>query len=226
MSNREKELLEENTRLKEAQSHLIEERDHLKEQIEEFERLNGSQQATIKALQERVKGYIRRIYGRKSERIDVTQMVFDDIILTAEKCLKPNEQALYPDIVEEKVREHIRRKHPGRKPLPSELERVEHYLDIPEKDKKTADGNDRPLIGLDITEKLDYRPAVFVVNRYIRPKYGANDYIEGVGVKQHPPVEGPIDKCLAPSLGFWPILSLRNMNITRRYIARSLSLKD
>ena len=52
------------------------------------------------------------------------------------------------------------------------------------------------LIGLDITEKLDYRPAVFVVNRYIRPKYGADDDIEGVGVKQHPPVEGPIDKCL------------------------------
>ena len=197
MSNRETELLEENTRLKEAQSHLIEERDHLKEQIEEFARLNGSQQATIKALQERVKGYIRRIYGRKSEKIDVTQMVFDDVILAAEKCLNPQEPAPHPDIVEEKVREHIRRKHPGRKPLPPELERVEHYLDIPEKDKKTAEGNDRPLIGLDITEKLDYRPAVFVVNRYIRPKYGANDDIEGVGVKQHPPVEGPIDKGMA-----------------------------
>ena len=78
--------LEENTRLKEErsilikeQSHLIEERDHLKEQNEEFARLAGSQQATIKALQERVKGYIRRIYGRKSEKIDVTQMVFDDV---------------------------------------------------------------------------------------------------------------------------------------------------
>src|SRR5208283_2333269 len=98
MSDREATLLEENTRLKEkqsllikVQSHLIEERDHLKEQNEEFARLAGSQQATIRALQERVKGYIRRIYGRKSEKIDVTQMVFDDINLTAEKCLKPNE---------------------------------------------------------------------------------------------------------------------------------------
>jgi transposase len=204
MSDREAALLEENTRLKEKQSllikeqsHLIEERDHLKEQIEEFERLNGSQQATIKALQERIKGYIRRIYGRKSERIDVTQMVFDDIILAAEKCLNPNEPAPHPDIVEEKVQEHIRRKHPGRKALPPELERIEHYLDIPEKDKKTADGKDRPIIGIDISEKLDYRPAVLVVHRYIRPKYGANDDIEGIGVKQHPPVEGPIDKCLA-----------------------------
>jgi len=196
MSNREAALLEENTHLKEERSHLIEERAHLKEQIDEFVRINGSQQATIKALQERVKGYIRRIYGRKSEKIDVTQMVFDDIILAAEKCLNPQEPAPHPDIVEEKVREHIRRKHPGRRPLPPELERVEHYLDIPEEDKKTAEGKDRPIIGIDISEKLDYRPAVFVVNRYIRPKYGADDDIEGAGVKQHPPVQGPIDKCL------------------------------
>lgn len=204
MSNWETALLEENTRLKEEQSHLRKERDQFeeqlnnsKQQIEEFVRLNEGQQATIKALQERVKGLIRRIYGKRSERIDVTQMVFDDIILACEKCLKPKEPAPHPELVEEKVREHIRRKHPGRKPLPPELERVEHYLDIDEKDKKTAEGKDRPIIGIDITEKLDYRPAVFVVNRYIRPKYGADDDIEGKGVKQHPPVDGPIDKCLA-----------------------------
>jgi transposase len=35
--------------------------------------------------------------------------------------------------------------------------------------------------------------------RFIRPKYGADDDIEGPGVKQHPPVEGPIDKCRAES---------------------------
>src|ERR1700677_3328881 len=117
MSSREAALLEENARLKEKQSLLIkeqtdlmEERDHLKEQNEEFARLNDSQQATIKALQERVKGYIRRIYGRKSEKIDVTQMVFDDVILAAEKCLNPQEPPPHPDIVEEKVREHLRRK--------------------------------------------------------------------------------------------------------------------
>ena len=204
MSNREKALLEENTRLKEERSRFIKEairwQDdclHLKEQNEEFARQHTRQQATIKALQERIKGYIRRIYGRKSEKIDVTQMVFDDIILAAERCLNPQEPAPHPDIVEEKVREHIRRKHPGRRPLPAELERVEHYLDIPEEEKYTADGKERPLIGVDISEKLDYRPCVFVVNRYIRPKYGADDDIEGSGVKQHPPVDGPIDKCLA-----------------------------
>ncbi len=190
MSDQETALLEENARLKE-------ERTHLKEQITEFEQSHVRQQATIKALQQRVKEYIRRIYGRKSEKIDVSQMVFDDIILAAEKCLSPEEPAPHPDIVEEKVREHIRRKHPGRKPLPPELPRIDHHLDIPEEEKYTADGKERPLIGVDITEKLDYQPSSLVVHRYFRPKYGADDDIEGSGVKQAPPPEGPIDKCLA-----------------------------
>ena len=190
MSDRETALLDEIAVLKK-------ERNNLREQVEEFERVNAGQKRTIAALQARVKYYIRRIYGKKSEKIDVTQMTFDDVILAAERCLNPQEPAPHPDIVEEKVREHIRRKHPGRNPLPPELPRVEHYLDIPEKDKYTADGKERPLIGIDISEKLDYRPASLVVNRYIRPKYGADDDIEGSGVRQHPPVEGPIDKCLA-----------------------------
>ena len=178
---------------------LLEENKFLKEQINELSEVIQRKDATIQAQVARIKEYIRRIYGQRSEKIDPAQMVFDDVILAAEKCIRPEQKRLPADIVEEKVREHIRRKHPGRKPLPAELERVEHYLDIPEEEKLTADGKERPLIGLDITEKLDYRPCVFVVNRYIRPKYGADDDIEGSGVKQHPPLEGPVDKCLAES---------------------------
>ncbi|MEI8012947.1 MAG: IS66 family transposase zinc-finger binding domain-containing protein [Candidatus Omnitrophota bacterium] len=191
MPDLEQTLLEENARLK-KQLVLLQldrsdfqkqiafsqrEREDLQRQIEEFVRLHEGQQRTIQALQERIKGYIRRIYGKKSEKIDVNQMVFDDIILAAEKCLDPQSPAPHPEIAEEKVRAHIQRKHPGRKPLPPEIPRVEHYLDIPEKEKFTADGKERPIIGVDISEKLDYRPAVFVVNRYIRPKYGADDDI-------------------------------------------------
>ena len=176
---------------------LLEENRHLKEQISEFQQVNSRQQATIKALEQRVKEYIRRIYGRRSEKIDVNQMVFDDVILAAEKCLRPDQDAPHPQIAEEKVREHIRRKHPGRNPLPPELPRIEHYLDIPEEEKVDVNGNERPLIGVDITERLDYRPASMEVHRYIRPKYGADDDIDGVGVKQHSPADGSIDKCLA-----------------------------
>lgn len=210
MSPTETALLEENQRLKEEFAEYqrrssrqyratLEANHHLKEQVTELSEVIGRQKLTIAAQVERIKEYIRRIYGRKSEKIDPTQMVFDDVILAAEKCLNPGEVPPHPDIVEEKVREHIRRKHPGRRALPPELERVEHYLDVPEEEKYTAEGKERPLIGLDVTEKLDYRPCVFVVNRYIRPKYGADDDVEGSGVRQHPPVDGPIEKSLAES---------------------------
>ena len=220
MSDREIALLEENVRLKRIQSRLQEENTQLKEQNDEFERLHASQQRTIKALQERVRYYIRRIYGRKSEKIDVNQMVFDDIILAAEKCLRPEEPAPHPDIVEEKVRAHIRRKHPGRKPLPPELPRIEHYLDIPEKDKYTADGKERPIIGLDITEKLDYRPprwlstATFVRSTermMISKEMASSSTLRWKGQSTN----------AWPRQGCWRISLAKNMNTTPLFIVRN-----
>jgi len=136
---------------------LLEEVNHLNEQVSELTNVIERRDKTISAQQQRIKDYIKRIYGRRSEKLDPGQMVFNDLILAAEKYANPDQEALNPDVVEEKVRAHIRRKHPGRKPLPEQLQRVEYYLDVPAEDKITAEGKERPLIGLDITEKLDYR---------------------------------------------------------------------
>lgn len=191
MSNRETALLQENARLKEENS-------HLNEQVDELAGVITTKDRTISSQQRRLDELLKRIYGRKSEKLNPDQLIFDEMILAAEKHVRDDEEPpLQPAVREQVIREHIRRSHPGRRPLPEHLERVEHYLDINEKDKVTPEGKKRPLIGYDISEKLDYRPSVFVVNRYIRPKYGADDDIENSGVKQHPPVDGPIDKCLA-----------------------------
>jgi len=192
MSDRETALLEENTRLKEANT-------HFQEQVAELAVVIEGKDRTIRSQQNRLNELLKRIYGRRSEKLNPDQLVFDDVILSAEKHARPGQEPVDPAVKEQVIREHIRRTHPGRKPLPEHLKRIEHYLDIDEKDKVTAAGQDRPLIGFDITERLDYRPCVFVVNRYIRPKYGADDDIEGTGVKQHPPADGPIDKCSAES---------------------------
>jgi transposase len=192
MSLRETALLEENTRLKETNN-------HLKEQNHELTSVISSKEQTISAQQNRLNDLLKRIYGRRSEKFDPNQLVFDEVILSAEKSVRPGQEALDEEVKEQVIREHIRRSHPGRRPLPEHLKRIEHYLDINEKDKVTKEGKERPLIGFDINERLDYQPCTFVVHRYVRPKYGADDDIEGVGVKQHPPVEGPIDKCMAES---------------------------
>lgn len=200
MSDRETILIEENARLKEANHRYQEDLTHLKAQIDELTNVIEDKDQTIRTQQNRLDDLIKRIYGRKSEKLNAGQLVFDEVMLEAEKNQdSPKEPQIEPEVKEQIVREHIRRNHPGRRPLPEHIERIEHYLDIPEEDKYTQDGKERPLIGVDITEKLDYQPCVFVVNRYIRPKYGADDDMNGCGVKQHAPAEGPIDKCLAES---------------------------
>ncbi len=178
---------------------LLEENQHLKEQIQELAEVMERREATIRAQQNRLAELLRRIYGRRSEKLDPAQLLFEEMILTAEKSVPTGPAFPDPAVVEKTVREHIRRSHPGRKPLPEHLERIEHYLDVPEEDKLDGEGKERPLIEFDINEKLDYRPCVLVVHRYIRPKYGADEDIEGRGVRQHPPAEGPIEKCLAES---------------------------
>ncbi len=191
-------LLKENQSLKKQSLKSAEETVHLKEQVDELANVIESRDATIRAQQNRINEMLKRMYGRKSEKLDPDQFVFDEVLLDVDKQ-PTSEEPVDPIVKEQIIREHIRMTHPGRKPLPEHLRRVEHYLDIEEKDKFTADGKERPMIGVDITERLDYQPSVFVVNRYIRPKYGADDDIEGSGVKQHPPVDGPIDKCRAES---------------------------
>lgn len=183
-------LLEEVSRLREKNTHFT-------EQISELTSVIENKDQTIRAQQKQLNELLKRIYGRRSEKLDPDQLVFGQMILDAENNNHPLNEPIDNAVKEEIIREHIRRSHPGRRPLPEHLKRVEHYLDIEEKDKFTADGKERPVIGHDITEKLDYQPCSLIVHRYIRPKYGADDDIAGSGVKQAPMPDGPIEKCLA-----------------------------
>lgn len=180
-----------------SETTLQEENTYLKEQISELTNVIENKKQIISAQQKQLNELLKRIYGRRSEKLDPDQLLLNQVIIEAEKNIPKKTDPEETKIKEKLVREHIRRNHPGRRPLPEHLERIEHYLDIDEKDKFTADGKERPLIGFDITEKLDYRPCTLFVNQYIRPKYGADDDIDGTGVKQAPMPNTPIDKCLA-----------------------------
>ena len=122
---------------------------HLKEQVDELASVIENRDATIRTQENRINEMLKRLYGRKSEKLDSQQIVFDEIILDADKHGDPSEP-IDPVVKEQIIQKHIRRSHPGRKPLPEHLERVEHYFDIDEKDKFTADGKERPMIGVDV----------------------------------------------------------------------------
>jgi transposase len=151
-------------------------------------------QEQINYLQEMVRLLKNELFGRKSEvrrEPDQNQLPIFPI---------PDAPPA-PELREEVVIEAHARKKRGRKPLPSELPRVDVVHDISEEEKQCGCGAEMIRIGEEVCEKLDYVPAVIRVIRHIRPKYacksceGIED--EGPTVKISPPPAQLIPKSIA-----------------------------
>jgi transposase len=170
-------------------------------QIEELTKKLRSSELKVSMLQHQVEQLLRRVYGRKSERLDPNQLMLDPLILQAinEPPPKIEPLAQLPAEPQRKPPVKTKRNHPGRIPIPEHLERVEIELDIPE-EQKTCPETGKPLkqIGWETSEKLEYRPGKLIVNVYKRPKYGASESdVEGPGVIIAPMPDHPIDRCKA-----------------------------
>jgi transposase/uncharacterized coiled-coil protein SlyX len=172
--------------------------------IEELSRQLTAAQRQLKTLQHQVEQLLRRIYGRRSEKMDPNQLMFEGLLLDALE----QPAALQGDAVVQqdesvpagKRSSAAKRRHPGRLPIPEHLERVEIILDIPEEDKLCPEtGKPLKRIGWEISEKLEYRPGRLLVNVYKRPKYVSPDNGSSgeVGVITAPMPDHPIEKCKA-----------------------------
>jgi len=174
-------------------------------QIEELTRKLESTQRSLKMLQHQVEQLLKRLYGRKSEKRDPNQLMFDSMVL--EVLNQPEEPPAEP-LAEEpsattptgKKTRRKKRPHPGRIPIPEHLERVEILLDIPD-EEKVCPKTGKPLkqVGVEVSEKLEYRPGKLVVNVYKRPKYASPDTMAAmdVGIITAPMPDCPIEKCKA-----------------------------
>ena len=171
-------------------------------QIEELTKKLHSTERKMNMLQHQVEQLLRRVYGRRSEKLDPNQLMFDDLILQAIDQPSPQVPPELP--VEEQPERRrprtVKRHHPGRIPIPEHLERVEIVLDIAEEDKVCPESG-KPLkkIGEEVSEKLEYRPGKVIVNVYKRPKYASPDSMASgqVGVITAPMPDHPIEKCKA-----------------------------
>lgn len=151
----------------------------------------------IRLMQHQMDGLLKRLYGRSSEKIHPDQLLMDGLIMEADKAARGLEETPTETIAVSTVKEHVRHKH-GRKALPAALKRVEHLLDVDEKDRRCHCGKSLRNIGEDSTEKLDSQPATLFINVYRRPKYACPDCnCAGCGVKQAPAAANPIDRCVA-----------------------------
>ena len=168
-------------------------------QIEELVRKNESLQRQLTTLQHQMEQMLRRLYGRKSEKINPNQLMFDSIVIQSLEQTGKDQQ---PETqVEQEVQVKTRKasRHHGRVPIPEHLERVEIILDIPE-DQKICPETGKPLkvVNIEVSEKLEYRPGKLIVNVYKRPQYASTDESESsAGILSAPMPDHPVARCKA-----------------------------
>jgi transposase len=142
-------------------------------------------QREIAALRHQLDVLCQRLFGKKSERVDPRQLQLALAQLANEPG--PITEPVEMDSGETPVRGHTRRRPTGRRPLPAHVPRRRVEIDIADADRQCACGHTRTRIGEDVSEKLEYEPASFVVIETVRPKYACPHCHEGVVEAPAPP---------------------------------------
>ena len=130
------------------------------------------QSEQILHLTQQLDYFKRMIFGQKRERVvpDVPeeQMTLEGLFDQAGVEI--------PGFAESKETITYDRRKPkkghGRNPIPDDLHREKIILDIPESEKVcSCCGTEKKQVGEDVTEELEFKPAVFFVNQFIKPKF-------------------------------------------------------
>lgn len=115
----------------------------------------------------------RRIFGRRSEKIDPNQLaLFEDLTRQLEEAEAEKASSQEAADNNRKADGNGRKNGHGRRPLPPDLPRDRIELPPAESDLTCGHcGQAKVKISEKITEVLDYVPASFVVRQYVRPEY-------------------------------------------------------
>ena len=140
-------------------------------------------------LEHRLEQLLRAKYGPRSEKIDENQL-----LLFAKEILEQTGEEKKEAPPEEEPVPPKKRKGHGRKPRPDlPRERVEH--DLPEEEKTcSCCGGMRVRIGEEVSEQLEFVPAVVKILEHVRFKYACPKCEEGVTTAPKP--SQPIEKGL------------------------------
>ncbi len=163
-------------------------------EVEQLQAVIAQQSSTIhelntklQKLEHHLQQLLRSKYGPRAERFDPHQgTLFDN----------SSEASKEQEVPETTVKSHRRRGGGGRQEFPDHLERrtVEHDLSAEEKPCPCC-GEERQRIGAEVSEQLDFEPAVIYVLQHVRHKYACRNCEEHVQVA--PPAVKPIAKGMA-----------------------------
>jgi len=155
-------------------------------------------EAVEKAVKETTLYFLRRLYGPKNERFDPRQLLLFGLKIDA---MPLDEASVAEEAGEELVTRRVKKKHKhGRRPLPEHLPRIDIEHDLCDAEKACPIcGTLRERIGREVSEQLEYVPALLQVLRHIRHKYGCrrcehDGYNPNITVAAMP--AQPIDKGL------------------------------
>jgi len=145
------------------------------------------------ALRHQLDVLCRRLFGKKSEKVDLRQLqlALEQLANEAGAVSEPVEM----DSGETPVRGHTRRAPTGRRPFPADLPRQVDVIDVADADKVCVCGHAKVQIGATTAEKLEYVPASFFVRETTRLKYACPHCHSGVVEAPAPPQA--IEKSLA-----------------------------
>jgi len=155
-----------------------------------IEKLGGQ----LKQLREQFDLMVKRMYGKKSEKLDPKQTLMDELMLSVEGTLPPVLEAMATPEVAVPPKAKAPSKRNGRESIPEHIKRNVIELDVPESDKVCPQtGKPRPFIGEEISEKYHYVRETLEVNRYVRKKYGSP-----MGAEENGVIIAPAPVCLVP----------------------------
>jgi transposase len=149
---------------------------------------DANQQAqVIIDLKTRLEQLQRRLFGRKSEKLDEKQL------LLFQELFNQVQQAQAIQASKPAVEAKERPKPTGRKPLPASLP-VKRTELLPEKEDLVCaiHGCEKKRIGEEVTEYLEFVPASFYRQQLVRPKFACAACEGNISIAELPP--RPIDK--------------------------------
>lgn len=142
-------------------------------------------------LEQKVQALLRKLFGRKSEKIDPNQLSLIDFASLGLEAPAPLPEP--PARVPEPT--PARRGHGRRRP-PKELPRRRIVHEVPAQDRLCpCCGEPKQVIREEVSEQLDYQPASFFIQEHVRPIYACKAGCEEAPVIAAKPPQ-PIDKGL------------------------------
>jgi transposase len=145
-------------------------------------------------LQHELAVLLRRVFGKRSEKVDPNQLqlmlgIIEAHAIPGQAAVEADSGERIPRVSRKRGRGH------GRQTLPAELPRRVEIVDVPEVERRCGRcGQEKAVIGHEVSEKLEYVPASCHVVQTKRVKRACP---AGHGVTVAPAAAQAVEKCLA-----------------------------